>query len=135
VYGGCDKTTRCAPRPKNEQTKGIHKYAFIDHGSSFYSRKEPEENPFTGNMTDIKICRFRRSTYESLTHYLPKSDGDMPLPRAIKANLPKNLFRIVSVTVFEKIQPRAEKIVAVANACVAKYSESDVFSLPEYWEV
>lgn len=134
VYGGCDATTRCAPEEPEDRTKGPAKYAFIDHGSSFYSRKEPEENPFTGNLTDVLICRYRKSTYESLKRFLPTKDEQEPLITTVRAKLPKNLFRIVSVHTFQQAQVRLEKVLTVINNCVAKYGDSSVFSLPEYWE-
>jgi hypothetical protein len=137
VYGGCDSTTRCAPEPEDERIKGPAKYAFIDHGSSFYSRKEPEENPFTGNLSDILICRYRRSTYDTLKRFVPPpgSTDKEPLVSAIRPKLPKNLFRIVSIHTFAQTQVRLEKVVTVMEECVAKYGVEKVFSLPEYWEV
>lgn len=134
VYGGCDSTTRCAPEPEEDRLKGVPKYAFIDHGSSFYSKKEPEDNPFTGNASDVMICRYRRSTYETLKRYLPTGAEKEPLIASIRPKLPKHLFRIVSVHTFQQTQVRLEKVVSVIDACVAKYGADAVFSLPEYWE-
>jgi hypothetical protein len=134
VYGGCDSTSRCAPEPPEDRTKGIAKYAFIDHGSSFYSRKEPEDNPFTGNLTDILICRFRKSTYETLKRFLPTNDDKEPLVTSVRAKLPKNLFRVVSVHTFQQTQVRLEKVLTVVESCITKYGAVGVFSLPEYWE-
>lgn len=134
VYGGCDSTTRCAPEPPEDRTKGIAKYAFVDHGSSFYSRKEPEDNPFTGNLTDVLICRYRKSTYDSLKRFLPTNEDKEPLITAVRTKLPKNLFRIVSVHTFQQTQVRLEKILTVIETCITKYGAAGVFSLPEYWE-
>jgi len=136
VYGGCDAHTRCRPKGKNESTKGISKYAFIDHGSSFYSHKEPPESPFSVNVTDNRMCRFRRSMYERFKTLsgTAREDKIHPLVMNIRQKLPKNIFNLIRTGVFLKSQDRLDKIVLMVERCLQLYPEKDVFSLPEYWE-
>ena len=135
VYGGCDNHTRCSPRPPAERTRGIAKYAFIDQGSSFYSHKEPEENPFTGNLSSIPICRFRRSLYSRFLELMPTPSDKQPLVTAVRKDLPKNIFTVIHTSVFAKVQPRMEKIVKIVQSCLERFTDEEVFSLPEYYEV
>jgi hypothetical protein len=135
VFGGCDSKTRCSPRPPEERTRGIHKYAFIDHGSSFYSHKEPEENPFTGNLSSIPICRFRRSIYKRFLELMPTNEDKAPLVTAVRSKLPRNIFTVIHTSVFAKVQTRLEKIVLIIQKCLERYTEEEVFSLPEYYEI
>ena len=153
VYGGCDHTTECSPRGPSESTKGHPKYAFIDHGSSFYSHREPEGNPFTGNNT--LICRFRRKTYNSLKFYDADQDEDGPYykERAMRvANgeihtssttqesrpivtdirnrlLPPGIFSVIRMSIFKKVQERLQKMIKVIEGCVERFGEDEVFSL------
>lgn len=132
VYGGCDKSTSCKPRPRALRTRYPAKYAFIDHGSSFHSHKEPEGNAFTGNAT--KMCRFRRSTYQTLKKFARKSGTDphaRPFIEAIKPLLPKGVFNVVRKSIFKKMQDRIDKLVEQADACIGKFGEDDVLSLLE----
>lgn len=133
VYGGCDDSTPCHPEEPEHRTKGKAKYAFIDHGSSFHSHKEPEGNPFTGNLSDIEICRFRPRTYKRMLQYAQGKDDphSHPFVNAIKARLPKGIFHVVRVSVFKTIQARLDKVLQVAHDCIARYSESEVLSLPD----
>lgn len=135
VYGGCDgRVSSCAP-PSEEwkRTKRDAKYAFLDQGSSFYSHKEPEGNPFTGkNRT---ICRFRRSTHEKLKSFV-RSEADLhhhvrPLAEEALTRVPghESAFRLVHLSVFKTVQDRAEKIVRVVDECVKSFSEEEVLSL------
>jgi hypothetical protein len=134
VFGGCSERTSChVPKEPWQRLKSKPKYAFIDHGSSLHSHKEPKENPFTGNHT--KICRFRRATYDNLKKYVrttaDKKRKHKPLPHAVKARLDKrySYFNVVSEDVFRTTQSRLEKVVAVADKCVEHYGEERVFVL------
>jgi hypothetical protein len=137
VYGGCDKHTAChVPADPSKRTKGPAKYAFIDHGSSFYSHKEPEGSPFTGNeTTKIIICRFRRSTYDMLKRFV-RTDADRrhhirPLVDEARQHMPKDkhFFNIVHLSVFKVSQDRLEKVVHHIDQCVKKHGHDKVFVL------
>ena len=138
AYGGCDEDTECRqPEPEN-RLKSKPKYAFIDHGSSFYSHKEPEGSPFTGNGT--QICRFRRSTYDKLWYFHRENDKgyaalggehSRPFVHYTRGRLPKGLFNVIHMSVFKKTQDRLQKVVDIIDDCVDLFGESEVFSLTE----
>eukprot|EP00672_Neobodo_designis_P024914 CAMPEP_0174846144 /NCGR_PEP_ID=MMETSP1114-20130205/12151_1 /TAXON_ID=312471 /ORGANISM="Neobodo designis, Strain CCAP 1951/1" /LENGTH=575 /DNA_ID=CAMNT_0016080407 /DNA_START=87 /DNA_END=1814 /DNA_ORIENTATION=+ len=137
AYGGCsERGTAChVPKEPWKRTKGPAKYAFIDHGSSFYSHREPEGSPFTGNETTrYPICRFRRSTYDTLKRFV-RSDSDRkhhirPLFDHVISHLPKRkFFNVVRKSVVKTIQDRLEKVVVLVDRCVAKHGADRVFVL------
>ncbi|PBJ69023.1 hypothetical protein BCY84_20502 [Trypanosoma cruzi cruzi] len=137
VYGGCSFKTTCQRPPKAKRILGLAKYAFLDHGSSFYSHREPKGNAFFGEEHLIPICRFRRSTYESLCAYRKRNSSGPhhPLTTQIRQSLSPYIFRVTSISVFEKVQGRLEKILRIVERCLEQYPPSEVFSLPEYWEL
>ncbi|EKF33669.1 hypothetical protein MOQ_002458 [Trypanosoma cruzi marinkellei] len=137
VYGGCSFKTTCQRPPKAKRILGLAKYAFLDHGSSFYSHREPKGNAFFGDVHLIPICRFRRSTYESLRAYRRhnSSEPHHPFTMHIRKSLSPYIFRVTSISVFEKVQGRLDKIVRIVDRCLERHSPPEVFSLPEYWEL
>ena len=138
VYGGCDgEAASCrAPEEPWRRTKGAAKYAFLDQGSSFYSHKEPEHNPFTGgNRT---ICRFSRTTHQVLKglartpHDVKHRPHARPLVAAALARVPahEQAFRLVHLSVFKTAQDRVDKVVGIIEGCVASFSEDEVLAFP-----
>ena len=130
VYGGCDRTTDCKQPPPHERTKQEAKYAFIDHGSSFYSRHEPEDSPFTGN--DTLPCRFRKVTYDNYKKWQSGQKGSIsrhPVVHEVKKGLPKGLFNVVHYSTFATVQTRLDKVITVVEDCIAQYGKDEVFSL------
>ncbi|RNF26554.1 uncharacterized protein Tco025E_01157 [Trypanosoma conorhini] len=137
VYGGCSLKTTCQPPPAERRTLGLAKYAFLDHGSSFYSHREPKGNAFFGDMDRIPICRFRQSTYESLRSFREPAPSQprLPLVMHLRRGLSSQIFRVTHLSVFERLQVRLEKVLKIVERCLEQYTPSEVFSLPAYWEV
>ncbi|KEG15453.1 hypothetical protein DQ04_00071210 [Trypanosoma grayi] len=137
VYGGCSYKTTCERSPKEERIKGMAKYAFLDHGSSLYSHREPKDNAFFGELERIPICRFRRSTYNAMLRYREtnRSHSTVPLVMEIRKTLSPYIFRVTHLSVFEKVQTRLEKILRLVERCLELHEPEDVFSLPAYWEI
>eukprot|EP00744_Colponema_vietnamica_P015116 GILI01021182.1.p1 GENE.GILI01021182.1~~GILI01021182.1.p1 ORF type:complete len:341 (+),score=52.21 GILI01021182.1:148-1023(+) len=136
VYGGCDDSTDCKQPPPEGRLKSKPKYAFIDHGSSFYSHKEPEGNPFTGNQT--MICRYRKATYEKLWYFHRDNDegyikdfpdDSRPFIHFTRSSLPKGLFNVIHLSVFKMVQDRLQKVVRIVDDCIDLFGEDAVFSL------
>ncbi|KAH9577424.1 hypothetical protein LSM04_005201 [Trypanosoma melophagium] len=137
VYGGCSDRTTCRRPPKSERIKGLAKYAFIDHGSSFYSHREPKDNAFFGEIDRIPICRFRRSTYTTMSNFREgdPSNPQYPLVMHIRKSLSPFIFRVTHLSVFQKIQTRLEKILNIVERCLERHTPLEVFSLPAHWEI
>ncbi|AAZ10645.1 Protein of unknown function (DUF1193), putative [Trypanosoma equiperdum] len=137
VYGGCGRETVCDRPMKDKRIKGLAKYAFLDHGSGFYSRADPSNNPFSGNVANISICRFRRGTYDALKAY-DEPDSlyrTLPLVAHVRKVLHPFVFNMLGLTIFFTMQSRLEKVLRVVEQCLKKYSPEEVFSLPAYWEI
>lgn len=135
VYGGCSAETECQVGRPEERIKGLAKYAYIDHGSSLYSHKEPLGNPFFGDASRIAICRFRRSTYDNLVVFAATSRAPYPLIKQVEQSLPPSIFKVSHESVIRKVQVRLDKIVYLVNTCRQKYTDAEVFSLPEYDQI
>lgn len=132
VYGGCSEHTECEVEQPENRIKGLAKYAYIDHGSSLYSHKEPPENPFFGDTGRIQICRFRRSTFEHLQRFAATSQVPYPLIRHVEKSIPPAAYEVSTESVIRKVQVRLDKILSVIDSCRVKYPDSEVFSMPEY---
>jgi hypothetical protein len=142
AYGGCTGDYRSSCKPPSDplkRTLGRPKYAFLDQGSSFYSRKFPEGSPFTVKEQKGWICRFRRSTYDKLKAYA-RSPSDVKSHRrplcsaAFRAlplmhNDPDPIFEVMHWSIFKLVQDRAEFLVQRIEECVANYTTAEVFSL------
>ncbi|ESL11966.1 hypothetical protein TRSC58_00275 [Trypanosoma rangeli SC58] len=137
VYGGCNFKTTCQRPPIERRILGLAKYAFLDHGSSLYSHREPKGNAFFGEIDRIFVCRFRQSTYESLRSYREPTPSHprLPLVMHIRQNVSPHIFRVTRLSVFEKVQTRLDKLLRIVERCLERYTPSEVFSLPAYWEV
>jgi hypothetical protein len=135
VYGGCSAETECQVGKPEDRIKGLAKYAYIDHGSSLYSHKEPLGSPFFGDISRIPICRFRRSTYDHLAAYAATNRAPYPLIKHVEESLPPAIFRVSHESVIRKVQVRLDKIVNLVDRCRTKYTDDEVFSLPEYDQI
>lgn len=135
VYGGCqDHKTECSvPKEEWKRTYGPAKYAFLDHGSSLHSHKEPEDNPLSNNFTHVQMCRYRRSTIRELQRYqrsgVDKERGVRPFYDAVRPILPRGVFNVVRKSVFKTIQERIDKVLETVHWCIEKYGEQKVYSL------
>ncbi|AYU82768.1 Protein of unknown function (DUF1193), putative [Leishmania donovani] len=132
AYGGCSAETECQLEKSENRIKGLAKYAYIDHGSSLYSHKEPLENPFFGNADRVSICRFRRSTFEHLAKYASTERAHYPLIEHVERSVPAAAYEVSHESVIRKVQVRLDKIVHIINRCRVKYTDNEVFSMPEY---
>nr|CCC89939.1 conserved hypothetical protein [Trypanosoma congolense IL3000] len=137
AYGGCSPKTDCDRPPKAMRIKGISKYAFLDHGSSFYSHKDPKNNPFSGDIENITICRFRKKLYETMRRYNESGNAYRTLPfvYSFRKGLPKHVFNMLAMKPAFATQLRLEKVLRVVERCIKKYREEEVFSLPPYSKV
>ncbi|KAG5494150.1 hypothetical protein JKF63_01985 [Porcisia hertigi] len=135
VYGGCSAETPCQLEKPENRIKGLAKYAYIDQGSSLYSHKEPLENLFFGSADRIRICRFRRSTYEHLSKFASSERTHYPLIQHVDRFVPPAAYNVSHESVIRKVQVRLDKIVDIISRCRVKYTDIEVFSLPEYDEV
>ncbi|GET92489.1 hypothetical protein, conserved [Leishmania tarentolae] len=132
AYGGCSAKTECRLEKPENRIKGLAKYAYIDHGSSLYSHKEPLGNPFFGSTDRISICRFRRSTFEHLAKYASTERVHYPLIEHVDQSIPATAYEVSHESVIRKVQARLDKIVYIINRCRDKYTDNEVFSMPEY---
>ncbi|EPY29549.1 hypothetical protein STCU_04472 [Strigomonas culicis] len=132
AYGGCSAQTECSLAPEDSRIKGLSKYAFLDHGSSLHSHKEPLDNPFTGRMEETRICRFRRSTISHLERYRSSTEKPHPLVSQIDSHAPPEIYKVIYMSVLRKTQSRMEKILDTAAFCEKKYGKADTYSLPDY---
>lgn len=132
VYGGCSDRTECQLPKKEDRIIGLARYAYIDHGSSLYSHREPEENPFFGDISRIKICRFRRSTYDNMVRFLPNNRSSYPLIDYVESHIPTALYNVSHDTVIRRVQMRLQKVLKVVDNCLGDYPEEEVFSMPEF---
>ncbi|KPI88250.1 hypothetical protein ABL78_2674 [Leptomonas seymouri] len=135
VYGGCSAETECQVGKPADRIKGLAKYAYLDHGSSLYSHKEPFGNMFFGDVSRIAVCRFRRSTFEHLTKFAATSHVFYPLIKHVERSLPPSIFNVSHESVVRKVQVRLDKILYLMKTCCAKYTSDEVFSLPEYDQI
>ncbi|CCW67147.1 unnamed protein product, partial [Phytomonas sp. Hart1] len=135
VYGGCSAKTECALGKPGERQYGLAKYAYLDHGSSFYSHNEPANNPFSGDSSNIRICRFRRSTYENLKRYESRTENSYPLLKETEKMIDNGVYRVIYDSVFRKTQIRLNKVVSIVENCLAKFPDEEVFSIPDYDKV
>ncbi|KAG5493394.1 hypothetical protein GH5_02140 [Leishmania sp. Ghana 2012 LV757] len=132
AYGGCSASTECDLEKPENRIKGLAKYAYIDHGSSLYSHKEPLENPFFGNVDRIRICRFRRSTFEHLAKFASTERAHYPLIQHVEQYMPAAAYAVSHESVIRKVQVRLDKILYIIHRCRIKYTDDEVFSMPEY---
>ncbi|KAG5468469.1 hypothetical protein LSCM1_02449 [Leishmania martiniquensis] len=132
AYGGCSAKTVCQLETPQNRITGLAKYAYIDHGSSLYSHKEPPENPFFGNADRIRICRFRRSTFEHLARFASTERLPYPLIQHVERSVPAAAYEVSHESVIRKVQVRLDKILYIIDRCRAKYTDDEVFSIPDY---
>ncbi|KPA82554.1 hypothetical protein ABB37_03590 [Leptomonas pyrrhocoris] len=135
VYGGCSAETECQVGTPENRIKGLAKYAYLDHGSSLYSHKEPIGNMFYGDVGRIAVCRFRRSTFEHLAKFAATSRVPYPLIKQVEEVLPPSIFKVSHESVMRRVQVRLDKILYLVDTCRKKYTDAEVFSLPEYDEI
>ncbi|CAD2214771.1 hypothetical protein ADEAN_000222200 [Angomonas deanei] len=136
VYGGCSKSENtCELPPPAARLKGLATYAFLDHGSSLYAHKETDDNLFSGAVEDIKVCRFRRSTYAHLLAFQSSDKEEYPLWNVVRRQLPPSIYNVSYISVLKKVQVRLDKVLRVVELCLNKYPDSEVFSMPEYDQV
>ncbi|CCW59878.1 unnamed protein product [Phytomonas sp. EM1] len=135
VYGGCSANTKCSMMKTEDRIYGLAKYAYLDHGSTFHSHNEPEQNPFSGDASRIQICRFRKSTFKKLKRYESRKENPFPLLESVGKRIDTAVFRIIYDSVFRKTQTRLNKVVFIMENCLQKYPKEEVFSIPDYDEV
>ncbi|CAJ1008013.1 hypothetical protein Q4I28_003326 [Leishmania naiffi] len=132
AYGGCSADTECQLEKPENRIKGLAKYAYIDHGSSLYSHKEPFGNLFFGDADRIRICRFRRSTFEHLAKFGSADRAHHPLIQHVEQSIPAAAYEVSHESVIRKVQVRLDKILYIISRCRVKYTDNEVFSMPEY---
>lgn len=134
AFGGCSMKTLCKVPAPEESIYGLAKLAYIDHGSSLHSHKEPQDNPFFGAANRIKICRFRKTTYDHLKRLESQRGAEWPVLDAIEP-LPLQIYKVSYTSVLRRVQGRLDKVVSIVENCLRTHPPSDVFSLPEYDQI